>query len=213
MPLSRPSPDFFCSRMQVWWAGELIWTTFQLPAYGCSLEGTSQQCSRTPSRLASSEILSSDNFRQSCVAVNRQHDSGYLPEQRGAGGGWEGDWGGAVTNSIFHVTFVCKLHVSLTATFVPGKLKVLADSLSRKGQIIHSERTFHKGTLSQISLFWEFPHIDLFSTGLNNRLPIFISPFKDPLAWVVDAMSLSWERMIAYAFPPIPLLMKVLLKM
>ena len=58
----------------------------------CSLEGTSHQCSRTPSSLASSEILSSGNFRQSCVAVNR-HDSGCLPEQRREG---------PVTNSIFH---------------------------------------------------------------------------------------------------------------
>ena len=41
----------------------------------------------------------------------------------------------------------------------------------------------------------------------------FVSPFHDPLAWAVDAMSLSWEGMLAYAFPPIPLLLKVLLKM
>ena len=102
---------------------------------------------------------------------------------------------------------------SLTAKFVPGKLNVLADSLSRKGQIIHTEWTIHKGTLSQIFQFWEVPHLDLFATRLNNQLPVFISPFQDPRAWAVDAMSLSWEGMIAYAFPPVPLLMKVLLKM
>ena len=34
-----------------------------------------------------------------------------------------------------------------------------------------------------------------------------------PLSLAVDAMSLSWEGMLAYAFPPIPLLLKVLLKM
>ena len=106
-----------------------------------------------------------------------------------------------------------KRHVSLTARFVPGKLKVLADCLSRKGQIVHTEWTLHKGTLSQIFQFWETPHLDLFATRLNNRLPVFVSPFHDPQAWAVDAMSLSWEGMIAYAFPPIPLLMKVLVKM
>ena len=106
-----------------------------------------------------------------------------------------------------------KRHVSLSTKFVPGKLNVLADSLSRKGQIIHTEWTIHKGTLSQIFHLWEVPHIDLFATRMNNRLPIFISPFHDPRAWAVDAMSLSWEGMIAYAFPPIPLLMKALLKM
>ena len=37
--------------------------------------------------------------------------------------------------------------------------------------------------------------------------------FSFSRAWAVDTMSLSWEGMIAYAFPPVPLLMKVLLKM
>ena len=106
-----------------------------------------------------------------------------------------------------------KRQVFLTAKFVPGKLNVLADSLSRKGQIIHTEWTIHKGTLSQIFQFWEVPHLDLFATRLNNQLPVFISPIQDPRAWAVDAMSLSWEGMIAYAFPPVTLLMKVLLKM
>ena len=48
---------------------------------------------------------------------------------------------------------------------------------------------------------------------LNNRLQVFISHFQIPVAWAVDATSLSWDGMISYAFPPIPLLMKVLLKM
>ena len=88
--LSLPPPDVFCSRMQVWWAGKLIWTTFQFPAYDQLVRGTSYQFSRTSSSLASSKTYLLSNFRQSCVAVNSQHDSS---EQRG---------GGAVTNSIFH---------------------------------------------------------------------------------------------------------------
>ncbi|MBV2113362.1 MAG: hypothetical protein KUF82_20615 [Candidatus Thiodiazotropha sp. (ex Ctena orbiculata)] len=110
------------------------------------------------------------------------------------------------------LAWCAKRQVSLTARFVPGKLNVLADSLSRKGQIIHTEWTLHMGTLSQIFHFWEVPHIDLFATRWNNRLPVFVSPVQDPLAWAVDAMSLSWEGMLAYAFPPFPLLLKVLLK-
>ena len=129
----------------------------------------------------------------------------------------KGEGGGRSRNLSFMATNLldrcAKRHGSLTAKFVPGKLNVLADSLSRKGQIIHTEWTLHKGTLSQIFLFWEVPHIYLFATRLNNRLPIFISPLQDPLAWAMGAMSLSWEGMIAYAFPPIPCLMRVLLKM
>lgn len=110
------------------------------------------------------------------------------------------------------LAWCAKRQVSLTARFVPGKLNVLADSLSRKEQIIHTEWTLHMGTLFQIFHFWEVPHIDLFATRWNNRLPVFVSPVHDPLAWAVDAMSLSWEGMLAYAIPPFPLLLKVLLK-
>ena len=77
----------------------------------------------------------------------------------------------------------------------------------------HSYRVDSPQGHSQIFHFWEVPRIDLFATRLNNQLPTFVSLFHDPLAWAVDAMSLSWEGMLAYAFPPIPLLLKVLLKM
>ena len=76
----------------------------------------------------------------------------------------------------------------------------------------HTEWTLYRGTLSQIIHFQEVPHTDLFATKLNNQLPTFVSPFRDGIAWAVDAISLSWERMLAYAFPPISLLLKVLLK-
>ena len=174
----------------------------------CSMEQRTHQCSGTPSSLVSSEVLSSGNFRLPGVAVDRQHNRGSLSEQRR----------GARSRTLsFMATkllaWCVKRQVSLTAKFFPGKLNVLADSLSRKGQIIHTEWTLHRGTLSQIFHFWEVPHIDLFATRLNNQLPTFVSPFHNPLAWAVDAMSLSWEGMLAYAFLPIPLLLKVLLKM
>ena len=71
------------------------------------------------------------------------------------------------------LAWCARRQVSLTAKFLPGKLNVLADSLSRKGQIIHTEWPLHRGMLSQIFHFWEVPHIDLFATRLNNRLPVF----------------------------------------
>ena len=175
----------------------------------CSMEQRTHKCSGTPSSLVSSEVLSSGNFRLPGVAVNRQHNCGGLSEQRRGGGRFR-------TLSFMAtklLAWCAKRQVSLTAKFIPSKLNVLANSLSRKGQIIHTEWTLHRGTLSQIFHFWEVPHIDLFATRLNNQLPTFVSPFHDPFAWAVDAMSLSWEGMLAYAFPPIPLLLKVLLKM
>jgi hypothetical protein len=40
----------------------------------------------------------------------------------------------------------------------------------------------------------------------------FVSPIPDPLAYAVDAMSLSRDGMFAYAFPPFIFLLQVLLK-
>ena len=174
----------------------------------CLLADSTHKCPGTQSSHVGSEILPSDNSELSYSAVNRQYDCSGLSEQRR--GARSRTLSFMATNLL---EWCMKRQVSLTAKFVPGKLNVLADSLSRKGQIIHTEWTIHKGTLSQIFQFWEVPHLDLFATRLNNQLPVFISPFQDPRAWAVDAMSLSWEGMIAYAFPPVPLLMKVLLKM
>ena len=42
------------------------------------------------------------------------------------------------------LAWCARRQVSLTAKVLPGKLNVLADSLSRKGQIIHTEWTLHR---------------------------------------------------------------------
>ena len=57
------------------------------------------------------------------------------------------------------------------------------------------------------------PQIDLFATRFNNKLPLFVSPVPDPMATAVDALSLSWEDLEAYAFPPTAILGKVVEKL
>jgi hypothetical protein len=63
-----------------------------------------------------------------------------------------------------------------------------------------------------IFLKWHQPNIDLFATKLNFVLPIYISPVGDPQAFAVDALSVDWKGMSAYAFPPTTLLLKVIQK-
>ena len=92
------------------------------------------------------------------------------------------------------LAWCAKRQVSLSAKFLPGKLNVSQICSQGRG------RPFIQSGLSTGALclnFWEVPHIDLFATGLNNQLPIFVSPFYDPLAWAVDAMSLSWEGIVS----------------
>ena len=60
---------------------------------------------------------------------------------------------------------------------------------------------------------WHWPQIDLFATRFNNKLPEFVSPVLDPLAWAVDLLSLPWEDLDVYAFPPAAILSRVVEKL
>ena len=104
-------------------------------------------------------------------------------------------------------------HVILTARHVPGCINVIADQLSRKGQALHSEWSLHPDIFTQICQIEGTPHIDLFATRFNNKLPLFVSPVPDPLCLQVDAMSMDWTGLDLYAFPPTGLLPLVLSKL
>lgn len=102
--------------------------------------------------------------------------------------------------------------ISLTAKYIPGKLNILADVLSRSHMVLPTEWTIVHRALTPVWNHWFRPDVDLFATKFSKRLPIYVSPVPDPQAWAVDALSLSWTPLLAYAFPPIPILGKVLKK-
>ena len=56
------------------------------------------------------------------------------------------------------------------------------------------------------------PNIDLCATHLNHRLPIYVSPIPDEKALTIDALSMNWNRIHAYAFPPFHFIQAVLQK-
>jgi hypothetical protein len=95
---------------------------------------------------------------------------------------------------------------------IPGHLNVLADTLSRSLTPVNTECELLQVMFNAISLLWGCPHLDLFATSLNHKLDTFVSPVPDPLAYAVDAMSISWKGMFAYAFPPFRFLSQVLQK-
>ena len=102
--------------------------------------------------------------------------------------------------------------ILLSAKYVPGKLNILADALSRAHMILPTEWTVVHRVLEPIWVAWFKPQIDLFATRFSRRLPLFVSPVPDPQAWAVDALSLPWTNFLGYAFPPFPILGKVIRK-
>ena len=99
----------------------------------------------------------------------------------------------------------------LLPQFVPGCLNVLADSLSRRGQVLGSEWTLHQEVCRDLFRLWPVT-VDCFATSLNHRLQVYFSPMAGPQALAVDALVQSWDNLQAYAFPPFALLQRVLSK-
>ena len=79
---------------------------------------------------------------------------------------------------------------------------VVADKLSKLGQTIQTEWPLLQEVFQTICSWWHRFQIDLFATRFNNKLPLLVSPIPDPLATAVDALSLPWEDLDTYAFPP-----------
>ena len=103
--------------------------------------------------------------------------------------------------------------VTLKAQHIPDWLNVVADKLCKLGQTIQIEWSFFLEISKLICTRWHQPQIDLFATRFNYKLPHFVSPVPDPLAWAVDALSLPWEDLDPYAFPTVAILGKVVVKL
>lgn len=102
--------------------------------------------------------------------------------------------------------------LQLSVRHIPGRLNVIADSLSRR-QPLSTEWTLHAEVFQQILQRYPELQIDLFATRHTARLPVFVSPFPDNQALGVDGLMLTWTGKDLYAFPPTPLIPAFLRKL
>ena len=103
--------------------------------------------------------------------------------------------------------------VTIQTQFLSGLQNVVADAMSRPGQVLPTEWTLHQEICGRLWRLWGQPSVDLFATGLNFRLQAFVSPFPDPLAVAVDAFLFDWSHLELYAFPPTAVLRRVINKL
>ena len=102
--------------------------------------------------------------------------------------------------------------ITLKSTYVPGRLNVKADALSRGNQIVKTEWSLCPDIFRRICRDLGRPFVDLFATDLNAKLPAYFSPVPDPQAAGVDAFLQDWTGLVAYAFPPTAVIRKTLNK-
>ena len=105
--------------------------------------------------------------------------------------------------------FIIRHNLLVTSSHIPGRENIHADRLSR------SKRKEHDYSLSpaMFSFLDQIfgPHsLDLFASRINNQTYRFASWFPDPQATYRDAFSLDWSQENCFAFPPIPLIRKVI---
>ena len=125
--------------------------------------------------------------------------------------------GGTVSRSLCMETkemliWCHQREIILRARYIPGKLNALADQLSRRGQILHTEWSLCPRIFKHLCNQFTKPRWDLFATKYNKKLEIYASPMPDPESEAVVALSLSWENMWAYVYPPTALIPQILTK-
>lgn len=104
--------------------------------------------------------------------------------------------------------FCSAMNITLTIRHIPSRLNVLADGLSR--QNLSNEWRLNREIFLRILHLYPSMEIDLFANRWNKQLPMFVSPFPDPLAKGVDGLSIDWTNLDLYAFPPFPLIAKII---
>ena len=71
-----------------------------------------------------------------------------------------------------------KRGMTLVPRYLPGHLNVLADLLSRRGQILKTEWSLNQTVADRIFRAWGRPFVDLFALGKNTKLAIYVSPIR-----------------------------------
>ncbi len=89
----------------------------------------------------------------------------------------------------------------VSAAHLPGAQNTVADKKSREFQD-ETEWMLNKKVFSKLWKYFDTPEIDLFASRLNSQFPRYVSWKPDPDAEAVDALSINWESLKFYAFPP-----------
>ena len=103
-----------------------------------------------------------------------------------------------------------QLDLKIVPVYVPSAENLHADFASRFKAL--PDLHLLPSVFKRICLLWGMPQIDLFASTKSAQLPKFIAWGDAPAAEAFDALSLQWTFSLAYVFPPIPLIPRVIAK-
>ena len=70
------------------------------------------------------------------------------------------------------------------------------------GQASQTEWALDQSVAKSIFQMLNYPYVDMFVTLFNHKLPLYVSPVPDNNALAMDALSMDWNCLHAYAFHP-----------
>ena len=153
----------------------------------------------TQGSLFCPEVANEGSESQGDLPQDRQLSCSGLPQQQG----------GYALQLTLEIWNWCKTkHLYIIAQHVPGKKNVVADEESRK-MIDHNEWQLSPTIIQPLIKGCQ---IDLFVSRLTRQLKSYVSWRPDPGAIHVDAFTMDWRNLRAYAFPPFTLIAAVLHK-
>ena len=147
-------------------------------------------------------------IRHSCVMISTDNTTvvSYINKQGGS-------HSPNLCIEVWEILSFCQEHdIVIRVHHIPGRFNILADRLSRLDRPIRTEWALDQSIANSVFPMLNFPNVDLFATHFNHKLLLYISPVPDSHALAVDALSMNWDYLHAYAFPPTILIPSVLEK-
>ena len=153
------------------------------------------------------EAITPSHLTINSTSVLRQHNCNFIPFSSGRD------------------SFPISLSISMELTQLVSSKQDQTHNQTHSGEIQHSGRSiiqnkqtdFHRMVSQSKNCQCNFSHDQFskhrsFATRPNHRLPLYVSPIPDEKALAIDAFTMNWNHIHAYAFPPFHLIPSVLNK-
>ena len=124
--------------------------------------------------------------------------------------------GGTCSLPLLHVAvdvhlLADSLGISILPVYVPSEQNLHADFASRFKNL--PDLHLLPAVFQRMCNRWGTPEIDLFASPASRQLPRFFAWGSAPTAEEFDALSRPWHFSLAYLFPPLPLIARVIGKL